>query len=111
MSPVFAYAAPADLRRGYNGLYAMVVNELGRDPMDGDSFVFTNRRRNSCKVLRHDGSGMTIFMKRLDQSRFPSLWARSEDGEVELSAAELALFLEGSQVVGYRPLSPKPKKK
>lgn len=104
---VFAYAAPADLRRGYNGLYALVVNELDRDPMDGDAFVFTNKRRNSCKVLRHDGSGMTIFMKRLDHGRFPSLWARANEGEVELSAAELALFLEGAQVVGYQRLSPR----
>ena len=103
---VFAYALPADLRRGYNGLYALVVNELGRDPMDDDTFVFTNKRRNSCKVLRHDGSGMTIFMKRLDRGRFPSLWARSNEGEVELSAAELGLFLEGAQIVGYRRLSP-----
>lgn len=106
MSRVFAYAAPADLRRGYNGLYALAVNELGRDPMQGDSFLFTNRRRDSCKVLQHDGSGMTIFMKRLDRGRFPPLWARSKDGEVELSAAELALFLEGAQVVGYQELSP-----
>lgn len=104
---VFAYAAPVDLRRGYNGLYALVVNELARDPMDGDVFVFTNKRRDSCKVLKHDGSGMTIFMKRLDNGRFPSLWARADEGEVELSHAELALFLEGSQVVGYQQLSPR----
>ena len=104
---VFAYAAPVDLRRGYNGLYALVVNELGRDPMDGDAFVFTNKRRDNCKVLKHDGSGMTIFMKRLDRGRFPSLWARADEGEVELSHAELALFLEGSQVVGYQQLSPR----
>lgn len=87
-------------------MYALAVNELGRDPMEGDAFLFTNRRRTSCKVLRHDGSGMTIFMKRLDHGRFPALWARSQDGEVELSAAELALFLEGAQAVGYQKLSP-----
>lgn len=106
MSRVFAYAAPADLRRGYNGLYALAMNELGRDPLAGDAFLFTNRRRTSCKVLRHDGSGMTILMKKLDRGRFPALWARSLDGEVELSAAELALFLEGALAVGYQQLSP-----
>ncbi len=106
MSRVWAYAAACDLRRGYNGLYAMAVNELGRDPMQGDTFVFTNRRRDSCKILRHDGTGLTILMKRLDRGRFPSLWARAENGEVELSHAELALFLEGAQAVGYQQLSP-----
>jgi transposase len=103
---VFAYAAPADLRKGYNGLYGLVVSKLGRDPMDGDIFLFTNRRRTSCKVLHHDGSGLTIFMKRLDRGRFAPLWARRSEGDVQLSEAELALFLEGAQQLGYMALSP-----
>lgn len=78
MSRVFAYAAPADLRCGYNGLWGLAVNALGRDPMKGDAFLFTNRRRTSCKVLRHDGSGVTIFMKRLDRGCFPALWPAPE---------------------------------
>ena len=106
MRRVFAYAAPADLRKGYNGLYGLVVNGLGRDPMDGDVFLFANRRRTSCKVLRHDGTGLTIFMKRLDRGRFAPLWARRSEGDLELSEAELALFLEGAQQLGYMALSP-----
>lgn len=107
---VFAYARPADLRKGYNGLYGLVVNELKMDPQDGDSFIFLNRRRNSCKVLRHDGTGMTILMKRLDSSQFASLWLREVDGEIELSESELCLFLEGAQEVGFGVLSPLLKK-
>jgi len=103
---VFAYVKPADLRKGSNGLFGIAVRELSRDPMEGDAFLFTKRRRNSCKVLRFDGTGMTIFMKRLERGRFASLWARSSAGEVELSEAELALFLEGSQIIGYKKRSP-----
>ena len=43
---VFAYAAPADLRKGFDGLYGIVTSELGRDPLDGDCFLFVNRARN-----------------------------------------------------------------
>ncbi len=109
---VFAYVHPADLRKGYNGLYGLVVNAMKRDPMEGDAFLFLNRTRRSCKVLRHDGTGMTIFMKRLDQGRFASLWLREVNGEVELSQSELDLFLEGATVVGHGVLSPilKPRK-
>jgi len=107
MSRVFAYTAPADLRKGYNGLYGLVVNELGHDPIEGDTFIFTNRRRTSAKLLRHDGSGLTIFMKRLDRGRrFAALWARADDDELELSQGELQLFLEGAQQLAYMPLSP-----
>ncbi len=107
MSGIFAYAAPTDLRLGYNGLHRLVRDTLGRDPMTGASYIFLNRRRTSCKMLRYDGSGMTIFMKRLDRGRrFAPLWVRAIGGEVELSEGEMKLLLEGSQQVGYMALSP-----
>ena len=48
---VFAYAKPADMRKHYDGLYALVVLELNADPLSGDLFLFTNRRRTRAKVL------------------------------------------------------------
>ena len=42
---VFAYGAPADLRKGFDGLAARVTLELGRDPISGDLFVLVNRSR------------------------------------------------------------------
>jgi len=79
---------------------------MGRDPLVGDLFLFVSRRRTSCKVLHHDGSGLSIYMKRLDEGRFARLWRRDAEGNVRLSASELALFLEGNLEVGYRSLSP-----
>jgi len=103
---VWAYAYPCDLRKGYNGLYGLATQEMGRDPMEGDLFLFVSRRRTSCKILHHDGSGLTIYMKRLSTGRFAQVWLRNEDGYVELSPSELSLFLEGNIEVGYRRLSP-----
>ena len=60
---VFAWTRPADLRKGYNGLYGLVTQELGRDALSGDLFVFCNRRRRSCKILYYDGTGLCIFMR------------------------------------------------
>lgn len=63
---VWAYPAPCDLRKGYNGLFGLVQNELGLDPLSGDLFLFCNRNRTSCKVLSWDGTGLCIFAKRLE---------------------------------------------
>ena len=104
---VFAYAEPADLRKGFNGLHALVVSELGRDPLSGDCFPFVNRARTRTKVLLWDGTGMCIYMKRLEQGRFARLWDRWCERSVELTLSELALFLEGSDLVGRISLSPK----
>ena len=58
---VWAYPAPADLRKGYDGLYGLVVSELERDPLSGDCFLFTNRVRTRAKVLIWDGTGLCLY--------------------------------------------------
>lgn len=104
---VFGYSQPADLRKGFDGLYAIVMAELNRDPLDGDCFLFVNRNRTRAKVLLWDGTGLCIYMKRLEQGRFASLWERAPSNtSVELTMSELSLFLEGSEVVGRISLSP-----
>jgi transposase len=107
---VFAYAAPADLRKGYEGLSALVISILGRDVLSGDCYLFTNRTRTRAKVLVWDGTGLCIFQKRLEQGRFACLWntktLKSVSPSIELTMSELALFIEGSELVGRRPLSP-----
>lgn len=105
---VWAYPAPTDLRKGYNGLYSLVVNALGRDPLSGEMYLFINRNRTLCKVLMWDGTGLCIFMKRLERGRFAPLWRRAnDDGDaVQLTASELSLFIEGCALVGRRELSP-----
>lgn len=103
---VFAHAAPADLRKGFDGLAALVREHLCADATSGDLYLFVSRDRLRAKVLWWDGTGLCIYAKRLEQGRFAALWSRLQDGRVMLSAAELSLFLEGCREVGRRRLSP-----
>ena len=103
---VWAYAAPADLRLGYDGLSALVSARLERDPLSGDCFLFVNRTRTRAKVLVWDGTGLCIYQKRLETGRFASLVATRPGGPAELTLSELALFLEGSRLLERVRLSP-----
>lgn len=103
---VFAYGRPADLRKGYDGLYGLVTQAMGHDVLGGDLFLFVNRRRDACKVLVWDGTGLCIFQKRLEQGRFAALW-RDDASAVRLTTTELALFIEGCALVGRAALSPR----
>lgn len=103
---VYAYARPVDMRKGFDGLHAFVVHELGRDPLSGDLFVFVSRTRKRAKVLLWDGTGLCIYAKRLEQGRFARLWQRAEGDVLRLTMNELQLFLEGSTLVGRVALSP-----
>ena len=82
----FAYPRPTDLRNGYNGLFGLVKTGLVRDPLSGELFLFVNKRRDACKVLVFDGTGLCIFQKKLARGRFAKLW-REDAVAVRLTAA------------------------
>lgn len=90
---VFVYGQPTDMRKSFNGLYALVKNALGEDPLSGHLFAFINRRATLIKVLYFDRSGLCIWAKRLEQGRFVRDW--SQRRTVELDLTGLTLLLEG----------------
>ncbi len=101
---VFAYPEAVDLRKGYDGLFGLVRQGLARDPLSGELYLFVNKRRDLCKVLVWDGTGLCIFQKRMERGRFASPW-RTDGTPVRMTASELALFIEGCALVGRRSLS------
>jgi transposase len=105
---VYAYGEPADMRKGFDGLSALVAQGLGRDPLSGDLYLFVNRTRKRARVLLWDGTGLCIYAKRLEEGRFAPLWQNDSASAITLTMSELQLFLEGSALVGRVPLSPAP---
>lgn len=101
---VFALTAPCDMRKQYDSLAELVRNGMGRDLLAGDLFLFVGKTRRRAKVLWFDGTGLCLLAKRLDKGRFAALWERPD--RCELTMTELALFLEGAEIVGRVALSP-----
>ncbi len=73
-----------DLRKGYDGLSALVRESLGRDPTSGDLYLFVSRNRIRAKVLLWDCTGLCVFMKRLEQGCFATLWERVTSLQMEI---------------------------
>lgn len=105
---VFAMGVAVDMRRGFEGLWALATQELGHDVLSGDLFLFVGRDRKKAKVLFFDGTGLCLLHKRLSKGLFAALWRQTEGLQLQLSRTELALFLEGSEAIGRIPLSPTP---
>jgi transposase len=105
---VYASAEPTDMRKGFDGLSALVIEGMQRDPLNGDVYIFVSRDRVRAKVLHWDGTGLCIYAKRLERGRFARLWRDEPDAPITLTVGELDLFLDGSTMVGRMALSPQP---
>lgn len=103
---VYAYAAPTDMRKGFDGLSALVTQDLHRDPLSGDVFLFLSRDRVRAKALHWDGTGLCVYAKRLERGRFARVWREDTDAPITLTVSELDLFLDGSTLVGRVALTP-----
>lgn len=90
---VWLAAGATDMRRGFDGLAALIQARLGADPFGGQVFIFRGRRGDLVKMLWWDGDGLCLFAKRLERGRF--IWPQATDGSIHLSAAQLSMLLEG----------------
>ncbi|MBG6117354.1 IS66 family insertion sequence element accessory protein TnpB [Sphingobium sp. AEW010] len=90
---IYLSLAPCDMRKGFDGLSAQVRNILQLDPFSGAVFLFRGKRGDRLKALVWDGSGLCVYAKRLERGKF--VWPRAHEGALRLSAAQLAMLLEG----------------
>lgn len=58
------------------------------------------------EVLFWDGTGLCVLATRLSKGRFAAPWEKKRGAVLEWTTSELALFLEGSELVGRVALSP-----
>lgn len=90
---IYLSLAPCDMRKGFDGLASQVRNILALDPFSGAVFLFRGKRGDRLKALVWDGSGLCLYAKRLERSKF--LWPKADTGALILSAAQLAMLVEG----------------
>jgi transposase len=95
---VYVCKEPTRLNQSYDGLFQKVRKVLRKDPFSGHVFLFVNRRRNSCKALCYDGTGLVIVGKRMEKNRLFSRINPRYSKELVLTQSEYGLFFEGANL-------------
>ena len=91
--PTFLATGVTDLRCGINRLYALILEELGQEPLSGAVFAFCNRRQDTVKLFCFVEGGVWLAAKRLESGTFR--WPKAGTRTVQLTAADLHLLLSG----------------
>ncbi len=90
---MFVSTAPTDMRKSFNGLYALTKTVLEKNPLSGHLFVFVNRKRDYAKILYFERGGLCLWAKRLEQGQFAQL--SGERDVVALTDTQLMMWLDG----------------
>jgi transposase len=90
---VWIVAGITDMRKGFDGLAALVSTTLQDDPYSGHVFVFRGKRGDRVKLLWYVDEALCLFAKRLERGRF--IWPQAQSGKVHLTQAQLSMLLEG----------------
>jgi transposase len=99
---IYVAVGSTDMRKGFEGLYGLVRDQLGLDPLSGHLCLFCNKGRTRLKVLYWDGSGLWICAKRLERGRFSWPSDGEQSARVTLSQEELSLLLGGIDLTRTR---------
>ena len=88
-----------DLRRGIDGLKAIIILN-GMDPLEkGTLFLFCGRRNDRIRGLTFEGDGYLLLTKRLSgENRFQ--WPRNEDDLKKITMEQYRNLMEGVAVEG-----------
>lgn len=100
---IYVAVEGVDMRKGFDGLYGLVRDQLGQDPLSGHLFLFSNRTRTRLKALVWDGSGLWVCAKRLEKGRYRWPAATEKQVSVMMRAEELSMLVNGLDLKQARP--------
>ena len=100
---IFLAVGYTDLRRGTEGLAAIVKHQFHLDPYEkGVLFLFCGRRSDRIKGLLWEGDGFLLLYKRLQSGSFT--WPRSEPEALAVSQEQYRMLMQGLEIIARHPI-------
>ena len=99
---VYLCVVATEMRKSFDSLAAMVEEQLQLNPLSGHLFVFRSRRGDRLKLLYWEETGYALWYKRLEVGSFRFPAAPADQKSVTISAADLAMLLDGVDLTSVR---------
>lgn len=89
------YKNAVDMRKGFDGLSGLVSEHMRRNPMDGEVYIFINKRREKMKLLVWEPGGFMLYYKRLEQGTFELPKTQDNQSHIDIKWETLMLMISG----------------
>lgn len=93
---VYIACGKTDLRRGIDGLVAIIQLEFKLDPFSKSLFLFCGRRTDRIKAIVYDGDGFILLYKRIERGKFR--WPRTPEEAREVTHQQFRWLTEGLRI-------------
>lgn len=90
---IYIACGKTDLRRGIDGLVAIIEANFELDPCSNSMFLFCGTRIDRIKVIVHDADGFVLLYKRLECGKFQ--WPRTPVEAKEVTHQQFRWLTEG----------------
>lgn len=90
---IYLVCGKTDLRRGIDGLAAVILDQYQLDPYNRALYLFCGNRKDRFKALYWDGDGFVLLYKRVEDGRLQ--WPTNQDEVKKLHAKQLQRLLSG----------------
>ncbi|MGL4293235.1 MAG: IS66 family insertion sequence element accessory protein TnpB [Bacteroidales bacterium] len=84
-----------DMRKGIDALYCVICNQMKRDPLSGEIFLFLGRRRDTIKILQWQRGGFVLYIKRLERGTFQLPVYNKVSNSWQMKWTDFVMMIEG----------------
>ena len=98
----FYYRGLTDMRMSFDTLCGLVKDEMKRDPMSGEVFIFISKQRDKVKLLHWEHGGFVLYYKRLEEGVFEIPVYNPAMASYHMRWSDLVMMVEGIKLYRIR---------
>ncbi|HRI02031.1 MAG TPA: IS66 family insertion sequence element accessory protein TnpB [Saprospiraceae bacterium] len=97
----FVYQGIVDFRKSFDGLFGIIKHSMGSNPLDGNVYIFFNKRYNQIRLMVYDQGGLVLLSKRLERGTFETINSENQTN-TQITWTQLMCVIQGIKMTSLQ---------
>ncbi|MFZ1379307.1 MAG: IS66 family insertion sequence element accessory protein TnpB [Saprospiraceae bacterium] len=97
----FLYQGIVDFRKSFDGLFGIIKHIMESNPLDGNVYIFFNKRYNQIRLMVYDQGGLVLLSKRLERGTFEMIKTENQTS-TQITWTQLMCMMHGIKMNSLR---------